>query len=74
MAIDPMLYKKYNKRKTDLDIGATLAQGSARQAERDAMPKGAAAGFKSSWVAGRFGFGTQILNWFLTFGKRNPKR
>jgi predicted lipid-binding transport protein (Tim44 family) len=44
MAIDPMLYKKYNKR--DVDVGAGLAQASAHKSSLEGRPKGIAAGLQ----------------------------
>lgn len=67
MAIDPMLYKKYNKK--DVDVGATLAQASARKSARDAAPKGVSGGVRAGMGMSGFGSGFFLVRWLSTFGR-----
>ena len=67
MAIDPMLYKKFNKR--DVDVGATLAQASARKSARDAAPKGVSGGIRTGMFASWMGGGLFMSMWLSTFGR-----
>jgi hypothetical protein len=70
MAIDPMLYKKYNNRKTELDVGGTLAKSSARKQDRDAMPKGMSGGLKFGMRNSGFGGLFFFMRWLSVFGRK----
>jgi len=72
MAIDPMMYKKYNKR--DIDIGATLAQADARQAQRDKAPKGVAGGISEGMWYSRMPLLLVIVRWLSVFGSKKTPR
>lgn len=67
MAIDPLMYNKYNKR--DVDVGATLAQASARQSARDSAPKGVGGGLRFSLLTSQLGLLGGLFQWLRTFGK-----
>lgn len=71
MAIDPMLYKKYNRR--DTDVGSVLAQADAQQARRDKQPKGVSGGIKFGLTSGWFGEGFFLLRWLSVFGKKSGR-
>ena len=74
MAIDPMLYKKYNNRKTDLDIGGTLASDAARKVERDGQPKGVGGGLRHGMWNSNLPWWLMWMRWWTTFGSKNPRK
>ncbi len=71
MAIDPMLYKKYNKR--SVDVGSVLAQAESRKSRRDTQPKGVSGGLKFGLMESWFGGGFFLLRWLSTFGKKSDR-
>jgi hypothetical protein len=71
MAIDPMLYKKYNGR--SVDVGSVLVQADAEKSRRDKQPKGVSGGIRFSLTQGRFGEGLFLLRWLSVFGKKSDR-
>ena len=71
MAIDPMLYKKYNGR--NVDVGSVLVQADAEKSRRDKQPKGVSGGVKFGLMSGWFGEGFFLLRWLSVFGKKSDR-